>query len=79
VSLSTKRRPSWRARCRPTVDLPQPGMPTRESLSANADEWEAPGTDQRAAERSVTILGVMKTSSSVLRVLLTRFWKRMPM
>ena len=34
VSLSTKRRPRCRARWRPTVDLPQPGMPTREMVTS---------------------------------------------
>jgi hypothetical protein len=33
---------------------------------------------QRAAERSVMILGVMNTSNSVLLVLRTRFWNKSP-
>lgn len=36
VSLSMKVSPSWRARCRPTVDLPQPGMPTRDKVSGKS-------------------------------------------
>jgi hypothetical protein len=36
--MVTRGRSSWRARWRPTVDLPQPGMPTREMEGLPATE-----------------------------------------